>query len=85
MKYLFIFLTLPFLVCAEQYKIENPYNIDAYELEEINELKNDEKAMFYKGKIHLNIELDGHLWTPVLYVHSEYCPCQSKQPIDQRK
>lgn len=81
MKYLFIFLTLPFLLCANQSKIENSYEIDSYELEEINELKQELGAIFYTGKIHLNLESDGHLWTPVLYVHSEYCPmCKSMQP-----
>lgn len=100
MKYLLIFLTLPFFLTADQVETKKcfykpiqdenrsfetswehsekcpcAFDIDSYELEEINELKQELGAIFYSGKIHLNLECDGHLWTPVLFVHSIYCPC----------
>ena len=81
MRYIIIFLTLPFLLFSNQ------YNIDSYELEQIHEMKDSLGAVFYKDKMHININYDGHLWTPVLFIHSEHCPlCQSKQPLEiQRK
>ena len=63
MYYIIIFLTLPFIVYADQ--------------PQSDESKSDYIDInFYKNRMHIEINEDGHLWTPIMYTHSEFCPCK---------
>lgn len=63
-----------------------PYDLDSYEIEEINDIAKDFDAVLYKDNLHINIDYDGHLWTPILFVHSSYCPlCRTMPPPGSQK
>ncbi len=61
MKHLFIFLTLPFFLCADQSNLENI---------EISE----EYATFFEDETVV-IERKGHQWKSMYFIHSQDCPC----------
>ena len=66
MKYLFIFLTLPFFLCAYQEESNNYNDVDFSKTDSID-------PDFYKKR--LEIFSEGHVWVPVVYEHSQNCPC----------
>lgn len=61
MRYVFVFLCLPILLLAtESY---DPSKSDFVDPE------------FYKNKLQIDLFEDGHLWIPVMFQHSDQCPC----------
>jgi hypothetical protein len=72
MRYLFIFLTLSAFLNATQEETKNFIDYQNY----YSKRRGDDDFVnmnFYRNRLELYE--DGHVWIPIVFHHSESCPC----------